>query len=162
MTRIERATAQEVHDVALDMRQRDFDEFSALYPTDSRPALAKMMAERFGGREDVLCGSRDGVPICIGGFIQARPGVITLLFYATDAFDKIALTITRFAVRRLFPRYFAAGIHRIEAVALADYVSVHNWLETLGLSKETGPLLGYGKRGEPFIQFSVVRNAASD
>ncbi len=159
--RIERAKGGEVFHVALNMRERDFEEFSALYPTDDRTELAGMMDARYGGRDDVLCGSLDGEPICIGGTIEGRPGVITLLFFATDAFPKIALPITRFITRQLFPRYFVAGIHRIEAVALASYDPVHGWLRTLGLEPETGPLRGYGKSGEAFIQFSKVADVCS-
>lgn len=154
--KVDRATADDVFAVALNMRERDFEEFTRIWPFDARDRLAHAMADRYGGRDDVLCGFLDGRPVCIGGTLESRPGVITLLFFATDEFPKIALPITRFIRRELFPRFFAAGVHRIEAVALASYVTVHGWLRTLGLQPETGPLKGYGKGGEAFIQFSKV------
>lgn len=155
---IDRATSQDVQQVALRMRERDFEEFSAVAAVDTREELADLLAVRYGGRADVLCGSKGGRPICIGGTIEGRPNVITLLFFATDEFPEIAVSITRFIRSELFPRYFAAGIHRIEAVSLARYGQIHKWLRTIGLEKETGPMLGYGKRGEAFIQFSKVKN----
>lgn len=155
---IETATADEVYRVALHMRERDFEEFSAITPVDTREELAKLLARRYGGWEDVLCVSKDGTPICIGGAIEGRPNVLTLLLFATDDFGKIAVPITRFIRDEFFPRFFAAGVHRIEAVSLDGYAHVHAWLRVIGLEPETGPMLGYGKRGEAFVQFSKVQD----
>lgn len=156
--RVEHASAEDVRAVALNMRVRDLEEFSALYPCDTREELADVLAERYGGRDDVLCAREGNAPVCIGGTIETRPGVMTVLFFATEDFPKIAVSLTRFIRRELFPRYFDAGVHRIEAVSLASYGIVHNWLHALGFAPETGPLLGYGKRGEPFMLFSQVRD----
>lgn len=154
--KIEPATKADVFEVALDMRQRDFAEFSAVSFANSRDELATLLAERYGDRHDVLCGSWKGRPVCIGGFVMARPNVITLLFFATDDFPQIGLGITRFIRKNLFPKLAAAGAHRIEAVSLAEYSEIHAWLATIGLRPETGPLLGYGRNGEAFIQFAKV------
>lgn len=154
--KIDPATTEDVRRVASRMRDRDFDEFSAVTPCDTRQELADLLASRYGGRADVMCGAGDLGPICIGGTIEARPNVLTLLFFATDEFPTIALPATRFIRNNLFPRLFAAGVHRIEAVSLANYDQAHEWLRLLGLKPETGPLLGYGKRGEAFIQYSKV------
>jgi len=154
---IERATADDIRHVAMNMRARDFEEFTATAPTDSRRHLADMLAHRYSSRDDVLCGSLDGEPICIGGTIEAWPGVISLLFFATDDFPKIGRPITRFIRRELFPRYLEAGIHRIQAISLDGYSEVHDWLRAIGLAQETEPMLGYGKRGEAFVQFAKVK-----
>lgn len=154
--KIDRATVDDVRHVALRMRDRDFAEFSAVATTDDRAELAEQLAWRYGTRDDVLCGSLDGEPICIGGTIEAWPGVITLLFFATPEFPRIGLPITRFVKRELFPRYLRAGVHRIQAVSLAGYHDMHRWLRTIGLEPETGPLPGYGKRREAFVQFALV------
>lgn len=153
---VERATTGAVRTVALNMRARDFQELSATSPANSREELAGMLARAYGSRDDVLCGSLGGEPICIGGTIEVWPNVISLLFFATDAFPRIGLPITRFIRRQLFPRYFAAGVHRIQAVSLAGYDDVHAWLRTLGLEQETGPMPGYGRNGEAFVQFAKV------
>jgi hypothetical protein len=39
---------------------------------------------------------------------------------------------------------------------MEGHVETHAWLNTLGLTAETGPLLGYGKNKEVFRQFSLV------
>ena len=83
---------------------------------------------------------------------MARPNVVSLLFFATDQFPEIALPATRFIKRELFARLKKAGVHRIEAVSMVDHNDTHAWLQTLGLERETEPMIGYGKGGESFIQ----------
>jgi hypothetical protein len=159
---IDVATAEQVHAVALNMRDRDFTEFRATSFHDTRGDLADDLAARYGGRDDVLCGTLDGAPVCIGGTIETWPGVMTLLFFATPRFPKIGLEISRFIRNQLFPRYEAAGIHRIQAVSLAGYTEVHDWLNLLGLRKEA-ELRAFGKGGEDFLQFGRVSGVrASD
>lgn len=152
--KIEPATRQDVFDVALNMRNRDFDEFSAVSFCETRAELAASLSERYGDRGDVMCGWFDGVPTCIGGTVEGRPNVVTLLFFATDEFPKIALPITRWITKQLFPRLRQSGVHRIEAVSLDGYEQTHDWLRTLGLSPEAGPMHGYGKAGEAYVQFA--------
>ena len=137
------------------MRERDFAEFSAVSFAEGRADLADSMAARYGNSPAIHIGvTDDGEPACVGGTIMARPNVVTLLSFATDRFPEIALPATRYIKKQLLPRLIEAGVHRIEAVSIAGYTDTHAWLETLGLTRETGPLYGYGKNGEAFIQFS--------
>lgn len=157
--RIEPATAEQIHDVALEMRSRDFDEIGAVNEADTREDMAALLVQKLGNRDDILCASWRGEPVCIGGFILVRPRTIALMLYATDQFPRIGLPLTRFIVKQMMPRLEAAGVHRFEAQSLAGYDQVHAWLRTLGLDPETGPLLNYGRRGEAFVQFSKVLHA---
>ena len=152
--RIEPATAADVYEVALDMRERDFRELTALMPTDAREAVAKTLALQYGDRGDILAVFSGENPICIGATIETRPNVVTALFFATDRFHEVAVPLTRFIRRELFPRLKTAGVHRIEAASLLEYTQMHRWLKVLGLEQETGPMAGYGKRGESFVQFA--------
>jgi hypothetical protein len=154
--KIDPASQDDVRAVAGAMRERDFAEFSAVSWRDGRDALAEDLAARYGGRPDVLCGFHAGAPACIGGTIEARPNVLTMLFFATDDFPRIAFPVTRFIRGELFPRYRTAGVHRIEAVSMDGHDDAHRWLRTLGFEQEGPPMKGYGKGGEAFISFAVV------
>lgn len=158
--RISEPSPETVHHVALNMRDRDFEEFSAVSFASSREEMADIMAERYGSRHDVMVADVDGEPVCVGATVMARPNVVSLLFFATDRFPEIALPITRFIKRQLFPRLVKNGVHRIEAVSIAGYEQTQNWLRTLGLEQETGAMHGYGKAGEAFIQFAWSKNAS--
>ena len=152
---LDTATPAEIYEVALAMRRDDFLEFSAVAWADTREALADQITDIYGGRADVLCARAKGIgPVAIGGALELRPKVATLLFFATPYFRQIALPLTRFIRNSLLPKLGAAGVHRVEAVSMCGNEAAHRWIETLGLKPETGPLLNYGKGGESFIQFS--------
>lgn len=153
--RIDTADERTIRRVALNMRDSDFAEFSAVSFADNRRALADMLAEQYGKRH-MLCAWHDGKPVWVGGAVQLRPRVFSLLFFSTDDLPKIGVASTLFIKRRLFPQYFRAGAHRLEAVSLATHTEAHRWLEFLGLRAETGLLEAFGKNRENFIQFSKV------
>ena len=154
--KISEPTREAVHLVAMNMRDRDFAEFSAVSHADSREELADVLAERYGNFEGCVVGLAGGIPACVGATVMARPNVVTLLFFATDRFPEIALPATRFIKRELFSRLKKSGVHRIEAVSMDGHDDAHAWLKTLGLQPETEPMRGYGKAGENFIQFAWV------
>lgn len=154
---IKEATKQDIFTVALFMRDRDFAELSAINPVDTREALADALAERYDNC-GLMCGWRDGRPVCIGGVIEGRPNVCSLLFFATDEFGEIALEITKFIKKRLIPPLIEAGAIRIDALSMEGHDQVHRWLETLGLSRETEkPLRNFGKGGESFVYFAWIK-----
>ena len=154
--KIEPAGFTDVVDVARNMRERDFAEFSAVSWQIDKESLAHDLGQRYGNRPDVMCGWWNDKPTCIGGVIIARPNVATLLFLATDDFGRIAFPVTKWIKKELFPRLQEAGIHRFEAVSLAANTESHSWLRVLGLTPETKPMKGYGRSGEAFIQFAWV------
>lgn len=159
--RISEPTPDAVRYVALNMRERDFDEFSAVSFATDRDELARDITARYGERNDVMVADVEGEPVCVGATIMSRPNVITLLFFATDRFPEIALPITRFIKKQLFPRLVKTGVHRIEAVSMDGYEQAQHWLRTLGLEQETGPMPGYGRNGEAFIQFAWSKDVRS-
>jgi len=154
---IDIAFPDEIAAVARDMRRRDFVEFSALAPVDRRAELAKLLAVRYA-RQEAMVAKWDGLPVAIGGLFCYRPNVASILFMATDNFPRVVLSLTRFILRELFPRYEAAGVHRFEAVSMLDHVEAHRWLKTLGLTQEA-VFFDYGKNRETFVQFAKVIDA---
>lgn len=157
---LDRATPAEIHDVALAMRDSDFDEFRAVSWADDREALAHQLTDVYGERPDVLCARLKGAgPIAIGGALQLRPNVATLLFFATPEFGRIAVPMTRWIRSELFPRLGGAGVHRVEAVSSFANKPASRWLTLLGMRRETGPMVGYGKRGEAFVQWMRTLDA---
>lgn len=152
---IARATVGDVRAVALAMRDQDFREFSATSFVDDRRQLAHDLAVKYGGRDDVLVGMADGEPVCIGGTIEAWPGVISLLFFGSDKWPLIGRGMTRWIRRELFPRYLDSGVHRIQAVSHADHTAAHAWLQALGL-REEARFSRFGRDGSDFLQFAKV------
>ena len=156
---IEPATAQDVAYVAERMRTADADEFLALAHAPDRAALAESLVARYGAHPATIVARTDDGPIAIGAGVEARPNVVTLLFFATDKFPVVALGLTRFITRNLFSRYREAGVHRIEAVSSESHRAAHRWIRALGLQQEA-VFPGYGRGGETFIQFAWVADHA--
>ena len=146
--------------VALALRERDYAEFSALSFAEDRASLAGALADRYAGKSDTFCAYAGDDPVAVGAMVMGRPGVVTLMFFATDRIPEIGLALTKFITQRLFPAYRAIGVHRIECVSLEGYEEVHRWIEILGLRREAGPFKGFGRGGEAFVQFAWVADAS--
>jgi hypothetical protein len=151
--RIEPVTPELVYGVARAMRERDYDEFSTLCHTDDRESLAIYLASTYGRRADCFILGEPGWPIAVFGAVEARPRSLALLFFATERFPRIGLAATRMFKRDWLPAQQRDGIHRIEVASLADYRSMHRWLEFLGFRREADHPM-YGKRRETFTTFA--------
>lgn len=151
--RIDPASPASVRAVADAMRARDVVEFSATSFAADRKALTDDLVLRYAGLAGAICASDDDGPVAIGATIEARPNVLTLLFFSTDRFSSIAFGLTSFIRRRLFPAQKAAGVHRIECVSIDSHVDAHRWIKILGLEQEA-VMPGYGRAGETFLQFA--------
>ncbi|MBZ9706064.1 hypothetical protein LB543_04935 [Mesorhizobium sp. ESP7-2] len=145
--------------VADNMREKDVEEFLAVSFARNRGELADSLVERYGAHQHAFGFSDDDdTPVGVGAMVEGRPNVITLMFFATPLFNKLALPIARFTKRRLFPGYIETGVHRIECISIAGYEEAHRWIRLCGMSEE-GVFRGFGKRGETFHQFAWVADA---
>jgi len=158
--RLEATTPENVRYVAERMRESDFREFSAVSFARDRRQLAELMTKIYGEHPGGICAYSDDEPVAIGAMVEGRPNVVTLMFFATDALNEIAIPLTRFIRNNLFPRYREEGVHRIECISIDGHTAAHRWIRLLGLECEAR-FPGYGKHGETFHQFSWVRDAGT-
>ena len=157
-----RASIGSLYDIAVNMRERDYDECSALSFTDNRHDLAEEIARYWSRSETtIVCGTKEHGGIAAFTYIPQRKGVWNLGLFATDQFYKIHLSLTKLIIKSIIPTLDNAGAHRVEAQSIAGYETVHNWLKFLGLEEES-VLRGYGCNGEDFINFSYVRQPQSE
>jgi hypothetical protein len=148
-----------VRHVAENMREGDAREFLAVSPAKDRAELVDRLVARYGEAPDAFgFYDEDRNPIAIGAMVQHRPNVVTLAFFATDDFPRIAADLAKFARRSLFPAYQKRGVHRIECISIEGYEAAHRWIEMLGLKREA-VMPGYGRDGETYIQFAWVADA---
>jgi hypothetical protein len=154
---LRRSEPEEIFHVAENMRERDYDEISALRWTKDRKELAYAITNNVSDFETVLtCGDDEG-PIAIVSYIPVRPGVWNLGMFATDRFKKIGIYLTKRIIRDIIPALDRSKAHRVEAWSVEGYTEVHNWLRFLGL-KEECKVRKCGKNGEDFKIFSFVRD----
>ncbi|MCY0148308.1 hypothetical protein OEG84_11450 [Hoeflea sp. G2-23] len=155
MLKIEAPAEADVRYVADRMRDDDVREFMSVSFAERKIDLVDDIVRRFGLHPGAIGFYLDDEPVGIGGLIEGRPHVGTLLFFATDKFASVALGIAKFTRQRLFPRYREAGMHRIEAISIDGHASAHRWIKMIGLKHEAA-LRGFGKGGETYHQFAWV------
>lgn len=151
---IAEATWQDVLHVALNMREEDRAEVMATSWTDSPFDFAADCMRAPGSRLAVR--DRDGVPFCIGGVALHQPGVGQAWLVGTNDIGRHGVEVAHIT-KRLFRALFDDGVvHRIQAHSAANHTWAHKWLGLVGL-KEESRLPKYGKAGEEFIVFSVLK-----
>lgn len=149
-------TAENLKYIAERMRDRDLAEFSAMSYFDDRENAARFLCENYADYPGLYCVTLDdGTPVGAGGTIWIRPNVASMLFFATDDFDRIVVSLTRFSTKEIFNPAKALA-HRIECFSLASYTQMQSWVELFGLRPEA-TLRGYGKNGEDFIVYAWLR-----
>jgi hypothetical protein len=126
-----------VRHIAERIRDKDVEEFLAVMHHDTREELVEGLVKRYTDHPHGFCFLHDdGEPVGLVVMIFARPNVATLTFFATDRFPEIAISVTRFATRTLFPTYMAEGVHRIECASIEGYSHAHRWIQMLGMNEE--------------------------
>ena len=150
------AEPEEIFAVAENMRERDFEEISALRWIDDRKDLAFALTNAIADFETVYTVGHTE-PVAIVSYIPVRPGVWNLGMFATDNFNSVGLYLTKRIIRDIIPSLERVKAHRVEAFSIEGYDEVHKWLTFLGL-KEECTLSKYGKNKEDFKVFSWVRS----
>lgn len=157
---IEATARWHIEYVAARMRERDRAEFMPLTDADTHEQLVELLLARYDGRTDLVTALDGDEPVAVGGCIQHRPNVASLLMFATDRFPRVSHPLTRFIRKTLFPAARRHGAHRIEAVSLSTYDEAHRWIEMLGLSQEA-TLRGYGRDGQDYVSFAWISSVLS-
>ena len=155
------AEPEEVFHVAKHMREHDYKEISCLRWTEGRDDLAADLTERYSNYPNCyVCG--DGADrIAIIVYVPVRSGVWSIGMFATDNFQKVGGYLTKKIIREIIPMLMEGGAHRIECQSIEGYDAIHKWLGTLGLREES-KLLGFGRDGEDFCQFTWVKKRDGD
>jgi len=150
------AKVEEIYHVAMEMRQRDYEEILCVTWAEDREELAEYMMFALKEHENVYAFGIGEEPVGIVSYIPLRPGVWHLGLFATDKFQKVGSFLTRCVIRDIIPALDRGKAHRVEAQSIVGYDEVHRWLEFIGLKKESD-LPGFGRNGENFVNFTYVR-----
>jgi hypothetical protein len=120
----------------------------------------KWIAKLADSEEDFESGNT--LPICVGGFVEQRPGVWRdFLLTTPEAFPDYALQLTRFCKKAMDAMLHSGQAHRLECVVpaarLQSRPELEKWYKILGYNKE-GLRYGYCANGADAVAFSRVRH----
>lgn len=155
MIRLGDATKEQVHYIAMNMRERDFQELRALSWFDTREEIAADLAERYGGRMFCFCFTYKDEPVAILAGIAMHKSLWNMGFFATDKISKIKKVVTKFCSREFFGGMRTAGAIRVECQSIVGYNEIHKWLLLLGF-RQGQTLEKFGKDGQDFVTFEWV------
>lgn len=151
------ASIGDIYDVALRMRERDYEEIVCTTHAQNRHELADYLARTWSqSPATYVFGNKEDGGICCLVLNPMRPGVWNLGLFATDKLESIGKSLTKHIIKDIIPILDKAQAHRVEAQSIVGYEEVHNWLRFFGL-KEESVLSKYGRNGEDFINFAWIR-----
>lgn len=154
---IERATRAHFDSVAANMRERDRREIRALCWTDDILAEIRAVNLRFAW---TAFDNGHYNPVCIFGVTIPRPNVASTFKFSTVHWPLVAIDVAKYARRVMIPAVWAAGVHRIQAFSMVESGQDSGWFRMFGATQEA-VLKGYGKNGEDFMLFSLLRPVTS-
>lgn len=155
------ARPEQVYDVSLNMRERDYAELIATSFANDRKELAEELSGQYGNFPFAFCFGLGGTPIGILTGVNSYPGVWSIGMWATDDLHKVSKFITKICSNEFFGAMRVCGAHRVECHSIVGYDSVHKWLRFLGFRQQAvdgKPVIQekYGKNGEDFVIFEWV------
>lgn len=132
--------------VAANMRQSDRKE---IYATRWREEPADVAICALQSAPFCYTAFHNGEPVAAVGAFPKHPGVWSVWFFATDKWDTVSISVTKFIKRVIIPSLVQIGAHRAECDSIEGHDDAHLWLEFLGAKREHSKPL-YGKNRETF------------
>lgn len=123
--------------IAKHMRERDRREILAVSP-DFDPKELGMYVYRLWERVGVagLIAYLDKQPVAVVSLTAETPRSAQATMFATDEFDKIGKSLTRYMIQKILPSVIDRGLNRIEARCWSGHECARRWMERLGAKQE--------------------------
>jgi RimJ/RimL family protein N-acetyltransferase len=146
---IRAASPSDVKSLALEMRERDEEEFLSSGFCETKQELSDELYAQTPYYAEMLTAEIDGKPLAVFGIALLRPGVASVLFFANDDFRSNIRPLARVMRSELIAAMKRHKLHRVEAACLKSHTDAQNWMKILGMVKEAD-LKAFGRRGEDF------------
>ena len=140
--------------IAKHMRERDRVEVCAVLGDVSAFDIGYCLARSYEGRgaAGFVC-KLDGESVAVMTAIWETPKSVQVALIATDAFNRVAVSVTRKIKRDVMPGLVRMGVTRAECRCWEGHDDARRWLGILGAVEECHVPL-YGGNGESFIQMA--------
>lgn len=152
------ATWEDMIHVSTHMRKDDFDEVMATRWDDSPYSFAAEHMKLNGPKYVVR--NSEGEPTVIGGIAVHQPGVGQVWLVASNGIKQCKIEVAKVA-QSVIDYYMqkideSLRLHRLQAFSAESHTMAHRWLKKMGFRQES-TLPAFGKHGENFLVFSIVK-----
>lgn len=94
----------------------------------------------------------EGAPVAMIGAAPLHPTRWVAYAFGTEQWDRVVLTLTKYARRVMAPELLARGVRRLECSSHERHTKAHGWLKRLGATPE-GMQPAVGRDGSAYITF---------
>lgn len=96
--------------------------------------------------------TEDGEPVASIGAVARSSAYWWPWCFATPRFPAVALSMTRYVRKELFPTLCALGMRRADCYSLEANTEAQKWLVSIG-GRRSGEPFKYGKNADSFVRF---------
>ncbi len=147
-----RALAQEIESLALDLRRQDLIELRATAFEEDPRVLLQPFTSPQALQQGFFIGPQ---LVAIWAAVEQHPGLFSLGFAASPAWQPVAKAASRYIKHQIKPRLFAMGMRKGVALSHDGHHEAHRWMRWLGM-REEARLAQHGKDGQDFLLFSIL------
>lgn len=102
-------------------------------------------------------------PVAVAAVAWMLPGLATVAMWATPAWPRVAMAVTRHIRQTVTPDLVRAGMRRAEARSIDGHDVAHRWLASLGFVRECAmPDFGAGREMFHLFGWRLSDHEASD
>ncbi len=138
--------ADDVLTICQNLRSHDPTEIFAVRFDDRPEDLAATTMQLTGSSWIVYRGLE---PVAVLGITPITPGGWGAWAFGTNAFPKVAISLTRFIKKGIIPSLLASGAKHVQMLVWTEYHQARKWLRGFG-AKEEAVIPNLGKGGEDF------------
>lgn len=138
--------ADDVLTICKNLRAQDKTEIFATR-FDDQPEDLAFTTMRLTGSSWIVYRGLD--PVAVLGITPIMPGGWGAWAFGTNAFPKVAISLTRFIKKGIIPSLLASGAKHVQALVWTEYHQARKWLRGFG-AKEEAVIPSLGKGGEDF------------
>lgn len=136
--------------VVRNMRAKDWEEIAACrWGEDPEEIMVDLVADCCQTKFLNWNAFLNDEPVAALGLHPVRPGVWQCWMFATDKFEAIGISLTKFAKYTMIRAMVDLKAHRVFCHTMKGHDQAQRWLTHLGVLRES-ELKGHGRGGEDF------------
>jgi len=146
-----------VHDIICNLRPHDeLEAFAARFDGPDKVGRFALARDFLQMADKIWVFGNGRLPVAALVVCQQWPHRWSVAMMTTERWPLVALSVTKFAKRRMIPELERLGARRIVALSRYDHTVAHRWLCWMGAEHEA-TLRSFGRDGADYHMFTIFR-----